>query len=367
VVHPSTTDPTLRVLLIVVAGLLTAGLMTKLIAAASVRQVREFGLLNEMGAIAAGAHSLESSLEAFMPLAGALLRAERVVAYWLPPRDATETAGSTGAPVTLSFARWDRNPDLPDLADSTGTESLPVDELWDRPSGAIGQSGRSWVWARAPEGSVVALAVDAEKPRLQTQISWQYAFDRVVPELEALVTLTGFISQLSEMTRTDYLTGLANRRAFMDRLTQEVASVERRKDVLTVAMLDLDHFKDFNDEHGHLLGDQLLRGFASLLATRSRGTDLAARYGGEEFCLVLPNTDTEGAVRLLSDLHTAGRGLREPMGVTFSAGVTSWQPGDDPETLLARADIGLYQAKSAGRDQTAVASVERATDDATSN
>ena len=157
------------------------------------------------------------------------------------------------------------------------------------------------------------------------------------------------------MTRTDYLTGLANRRAFMDRLDQEVRKVDRSGDALTIAMLDLDNFKQFNDEHGHLLGDQLLRGFASLLTSRGRAIDVAARYGGEEFCLILPSTGTDGAQRLLADLHEASRRLREPMGITFSAGLAAWQAGDDPERLLARADAGLYEAKSLGRDRTVVA------------
>jgi diguanylate cyclase (GGDEF)-like protein len=351
--HPATDAPGLRVFLVVAASGLTVALMVKLISALSVRAIHDFALLNDMVAVATRSLSLESGLDSFMLMASDLVRADRVTAYRIPV-----DAFGAEPPVDDSewaLSHWNRR-----AQSATAVESgedgapLPLDAIRQTTTGARSESDDAWIWSRATDGSVVVLRFVARRRWYQPQVSWQYAFDRIVPELESLVNLTGFIAQLSEMTRTDYLTGLANRRAFMDRLEQEVRKVERNGDALTVAMLDLDRFKQFNDEHGHLLGDQLLRGFAALLTSRGRAIDLAARYGGEEFCLILPSTDAHGARQLLADLHQASRRLREPMGVTFSAGLASWQPGDDPEDLLTRADAGLYQAKSLGRDRTVI-------------
>ena len=160
--------------------------------------------------------------------------------------------------------------------------------------------------------------------------------------------------EMARLAMTDGLTGLANRRRFDIVIEKEWQRAQRAQAPIALLMIDADHFKVFNDTHGHLVGDQLLRGFASLLASRARTADLAARYGGEEFCLVLPATSADGAEHLLGELHAAARQLRSPMGITFSAGLASWQPGDGAEALLARADGALYRAKTAGRDRTEV-------------
>ncbi|HET6510163.1 MAG TPA: diguanylate cyclase [Baekduia sp.] len=154
------------------------------------------------------------------------------------------------------------------------------------------------------------------------------------------------LGRLDELTRTDDLTGLPNRRAWDELLRQELAVAERQGQPLSVAMLDLDHFKAYNDRHGHLAGDRLLRAAAAVWSGSLRATDVLARWGGEEFALLLPACDTVGATALIERL----RGTL-PDGVTFSAGLVTSPGGEEPGALMDAADRALYQAKAAGRDR----------------
>jgi diguanylate cyclase (GGDEF)-like protein len=116
-------------------------------------------------------------------------------------------------------------------------------------------------------------------------------------------------------------------------------------------MLDLDHFKDFNDKLGHQAGDRLLKASAAAWRTQLRATDTLTRYGGEEFAIVLPNCSPEDATELLERVRTA-----TPAGQTASAGVASWDGVENPAILISRADAALYEAKEAGRDRVVIAS-----------
>jgi diguanylate cyclase (GGDEF)-like protein len=115
-------------------------------------------------------------------------------------------------------------------------------------------------------------------------------------------------------------------------------------------MLDLDHFKAYNDEHGHQAGDRLLKAAAGAWRGSLRATDVLARYGGEEFVVVLPRCDLEDALVLIARLRKA-----TPDDQTVSAGVALWDGEEAPESLVARADEALYEAKNAGRNQVIVA------------
>jgi diguanylate cyclase (GGDEF)-like protein len=117
-----------------------------------------------------------------------------------------------------------------------------------------------------------------------------------------------------------------------------------------VARLDLDHFKAYNDRHGHLAGDRLLRAAAAAWSGSLRGTDVLARWGGEEFALLLPDCDAPGATALIERL----RGTL-PDAVTFSAGVATSGGGEEPRALMDAADRALYRAKAEGRDRVVVA------------
>ena len=151
---------------------------------------------------------------------------------------------------------------------------------------------------------------------------------------------------LAETARTDALTGVANRRAWDETL----AAATSRGGAVFVVMLDLDHFKAYNDLHGHLGGDALLRSAAAAWRAELRATDLLARYGGEEFGVLLTGCDLSDAVATADRLRAA-----LPGGVTCSTGVAALHPHETPAQLLGRADAALYAAKAAGRDRTVVA------------
>jgi diguanylate cyclase (GGDEF)-like protein len=157
----------------------------------------------------------------------------------------------------------------------------------------------------------------------------------------------------------DPLTGLFNRRYLEESLARELARCERRGLPFSLLMLDVDHFKAFNDQQGHPGGDALLEGLGQVLRTQSRAEDIACRYGGEEFTLILPETNMEQARRRAEEIAASVRTMRiEHMGhtlptVTASIGVASYAgTGDSGEALLARADRALYRAKREGRDRT---------------
>lgn len=163
--------------------------------------------------------------------------------------------------------------------------------------------------------------------------------------------------ELREMATTDYLTGLANRRHFLPRVTEEIARLERNGHRAVVMMLDLDHFKAVNDNFGHSAGDAVLRHFAHLMRDCLRKTDTPGRVGGEEFSVLLPDTAIEAALHLAERLRARVEqvpvnvhGLSIP--VTVSIGLTPLCSTDmSPDDALQRADKALYQAKSSGRNR----------------
>ena len=161
------------------------------------------------------------------------------------------------------------------------------------------------------------------------------------------------MTALDRMAREDGLTGIANRRTLDESLAIELARARRTEQELTVVMLDLDHFKRFNDRRGHGAGDALLRNAAQAWRRQLRPTDLLARYGGEEFTLVLPSCDADSACQLIERLRPL-----MPERQTFSAGVATWEQHESPEQLLARADRALLVAKKQGRNRTIVSGRE---------
>jgi diguanylate cyclase (GGDEF)-like protein len=169
---------------------------------------------------------------------------------------------------------------------------------------------------------------------------------------EAATTIerADLMARLETVARTDDLTGLLNRRAWCEELPRELSLAARAGQPLTVLMLDLDNFKAFNDAHGHLAGDRLLKQFAGAWSARLRTTDLLARYGGEEFTLVLPGCDLAEGLALADTL----REIR-PDSQTCSVGVALWDRTETADELLDRADKALYEAKRLGRDRSVTA------------
>jgi diguanylate cyclase (GGDEF)-like protein len=163
---------------------------------------------------------------------------------------------------------------------------------------------------------------------------------------------------ITQLLRTDALTGLANRRFLMEALAPTLAAAQRHRLPLSLIMVDLDHFKAINDTWGHDVGDAVLQGFGQILQQETRQEDLTARYGGEEFVILLPYTDREGARRLAARIQEklAAKefpGLDRP--VTASFGIAQLAAGDDAAALLKRADQALYLAKARGRDRVETA------------
>ncbi|MBX0327393.1 diguanylate cyclase [Oscillochloris sp. ZM17-4] len=166
----------------------------------------------------------------------------------------------------------------------------------------------------------------------------------------------------------DGLTGLFTHASIKEQVLREIVRAQRYHTALTVAMIDLDHFKLVNDRYGHAAGDRVLKGLARLLHQRLRMSDSIGRYGGEEFLIILPQTDGPTALRLLDEARarfaTIGHLLDadQEVTVTFSGGVASLVPTGDSRTLLASADAALYAAKRAGRNRIICATCQDATE-----
>jgi diguanylate cyclase (GGDEF)-like protein len=154
------------------------------------------------------------------------------------------------------------------------------------------------------------------------------------------------LATVERLSRIDPLTGTFNRRAWDELVTDALRHAERSGQPLAVALLDLDHFKAFNDRHGHLAGDRLLKSAAAAWQAELRPGDLLSRYGGEEFAVLLPGCDRDDAVEVVDRLRRA-----MPTGQTCSAGLALWNRGELPDELLQRADQALYRAKRDGRDR----------------
>jgi diguanylate cyclase (GGDEF)-like protein/PAS domain S-box-containing protein len=159
------------------------------------------------------------------------------------------------------------------------------------------------------------------------------------------------VDSLRRLALTDELTGLPNRRAWEEAVRRELARAVRDRHPVCIAVLDLDGFKRFNDEHGHQAGDRVLADSARAWQSHLRGSDVLARYGGEEFAALIPAWPLEVAVEVVERLRLATAG-----GLTASAGVASWDGRESGEELFGRADAALYEAKQSGRDCTVAAS-----------
>jgi diguanylate cyclase (GGDEF)-like protein len=155
--------------------------------------------------------------------------------------------------------------------------------------------------------------------------------------------------QLRELARVDELTGLPNRRAWAAELPRAMERSRREGSALSVALLDLDHFKRFNDEFGHPAGDRLLKGASAAWRAALRATDELVRYGGEEFVVLLPGAQSHEAAAIIERLRPV-----TPAGQTFSAGIATWDTVETSDELVARADRSLYDAKKQGRARTSI-------------
>lgn len=167
------------------------------------------------------------------------------------------------------------------------------------------------------------------------------------------------LSKAMEMVHQDFLTGVLNRRGMQSAFSREIARADRHGTPVCAAMLDIDHFKLFNDLYGHAAGDEALAHVARIVQEVLRATDIVARYGGEEFAVMLPDAGIEqgeiAMARAQSALAEQGFVCGDAViPITFSAGLTQYRPKESLSDVLARADAGLYKAKDAGRNRVFV-------------
>jgi diguanylate cyclase (GGDEF)-like protein len=241
----------------------------------------------------------------------------------------------------------DRLGDLPiRAADAPAGSSVTVDGLVATASSAGGVD----IVVVVPSTSVLKVPVDPSLLSIGASL------------LAAMCDRARLIADLVEMANTDHLTGAANRRRLFEVVGDELPRSRRSGRPFALAILDLDHFKRYNDDFGHGAGDQQLRRFADSVAGRLRAQDLLARYGGEEFCIVLPETDAEGAMELVDAVRAWVASDDDGGGITFSAGVAAWDGSESVDSLILRADTNLYRAKSTGRNRVVAAAAEPSID-----
>jgi diguanylate cyclase len=191
----------------------------------------------------------------------------------------------------------------------------------------------------------LALQKDVEESRLELDAT-RKRLDQVSAELE----------RSQAQARIDPLTGSVNRRGMEEIIGREISRARRTQTPFSVAILDIDHFKRVNDEHGHGVGDQALVHLVKIIRAGLRDTDVVCRYGGEEFAVVLPGAKAQGAHYVIDRLRAMVENSRLPitsgvLQICFSAGIAEMTGDEDQDALLKRADTALYAAKRAGRNR----------------
>ncbi|TAJ73566.1 MAG: diguanylate cyclase [Phenylobacterium sp.] len=202
--------------------------------------------------------------------------------------------------------------------------------------------------------SVATRKVREENQALESQLA---------DTTDELGRLREHLEQVRRDAMTDALTNLSNRKAFDETLDRTCAQAEARGEPAVLAVVDIDHFKVFNDTWGHQTGDQVIRYVASVIGRVAEGARFAARYGGEEFAVIFPGEKTSVALAALerareeiSSRILKRRSTNEDLGaITISTGIAEYKPGDTPAALLERADGALYASKRSGRNRTSLA------------
>ncbi|MBJ7457306.1 MAG: GGDEF domain-containing protein [Thermoleophilia bacterium] len=271
--------------------------------------------------------------------------------------------------ASVSFTGAEDDEALTAIAEDTARALLPGWQVDVRRGGEESTTERQWradgrafvelpvLGRRNEDGSEQALgAITASRPlvRLGPTVVRRDAvleLRMLAGALSAALVQRDLLRRLEHLSMSDPLTGLGNRRAFDEALEVEMARARRAGGSMGVVILDVDHFKQVNDRHGHQAGDDALVTVARVLAQEARAEDRACRIGGEEFALVLPGADDTAAAAVAERVRRAVEdAAAEPAGVTVSLGVAASR-GDDPRGLLESADARLYVAKEAGRNR----------------
>jgi len=260
------------------------------------------------------------------------------------------TAGSGG--VDLGSMRIDPKTHSCATAEAwrTGTRIYLADAAVDRHSSELAAHANARALLCQPvtrrERTTAVLVVGFSESHQHAPASALYLVELLAAEIGTAIDRADLVALLDSQARSDPLTGAANRRSWDEEIDRELARARRTGDPLTVALLDMDHFKDYNDTHGHAAGDVLLRDLVTAIRAELRTGDVIARWGGEEFTLSLPGCDVEQAQTIASRLLCL-----VPSGQTVSIGLTQARAQDTPRALIDRADTALYAAKDGGRNQ----------------
>ena len=244
-----------------------------------------------------------------------------------------------------------------------GIDSERAQQVLDRVPSLVTEAASAFQRAVPVQQKLGQLLVDANRILFQMNRNYEGMLRRLETLLAEKEDLTEKLqaanAQLATLAATDGLTGLLNKRSLEEALARDLARADRSRASLGVVMIDVDFFKKVNDTHGHLIGDDVLKAVAALVASSLRTGDVAARYGGEEFVTVLPGSDLEGAVVVAERIRkrleqTEISTPNGPLKVTASFGVAAVSGPDcrgAAKELLARADAALYAAKRAGRNR----------------
>lgn len=186
--------------------------------------------------------------------------------------------------------------------------------------------------------------------------------EQIEDRLEEIKVLRQELEGIKKTAKTDILTGLLNRRGFEEAISYTLEAANETESPISIVMMDIDHFKQVNDQYGHLIGDNVLKVVSKVIKDNAKGKDIACRYGGDEFILCLPDTPATGAYAVAEHFRTGlqktnwkVKGTGESIGqISLSIGVAAYQPGQTLEQIILQADTALYQSKRAGRNCTTI-------------
>ncbi len=223
----------------------------------------------------------------------------------------------------------------------------------------VGQQIEQFNETELTEGAIRDFAKTVIKNAQTMQISTESVNEQLAQAQKEIFDLRENLAKVTIESERDFLTHCYNRKAFDRRLVQAMEEALSKDSSLCLAMIDIDHFKEFNDKFGHLTGDEVLKFVAKTITDSVKGMDMVARFGGEEFVVILPRTPLGGGMILADSIRKAvaikelkRKSTGEQYGhVTISIGVSSFRPGDSANDLIKRADEALYRSKKSGRNR----------------